>query len=127
MGIMNPAPLHFNRFSPLLTNENRVSGIVLRTTNSYVRNYKQNMQNKPNFKKTQMNVNTFITTSYEQRTMNYELKNKPNSNPNKPNSNPISAQKMPKLIQNKPNYRKTKMNENLFAEKNHKNETTCAI
>ena len=47
------------------------------------------MRNKPNFTKTQMNLTSFLTTNYEQRTMNYEVKNKPNSNPiqtqNKPN------------------------------------------
>jgi hypothetical protein len=56
------------------------------TTNSYVRNYKQNMQNKPNFQKSQMNVNTVITMNYEQRTMNDEKK----QTQFKPNSNPIS-------------------------------------
>jgi hypothetical protein len=35
------------------------------------------MQNKPNFRKTQMNVTYFISKNYEQRTMNNELKNKP--------------------------------------------------
>ena len=43
------------------------------------------MRNKPNFRKTQMNLTSFLTTNYEQRTMNYEVKNKPNSNPIKPN------------------------------------------
>jgi release factor glutamine methyltransferase len=51
------------------------------------------MQNEPNFRKSQMNVNTFITMNYEQRTMNDEIKNKPNSNPKqsqyKPKTNPI--------------------------------------
>jgi len=66
------------------------------------------LTNKANFQKSQTNVNTFITMNYEQRTMNYEIKNKPNSNPiqsqfkanskpiqtqNKPNSNPISRAK----------------------------------
>jgi len=32
-----------------------------------------------------MNVSTFITMNYEQRTMNYEIKNKPKTNPIKPN------------------------------------------
>ena len=36
------------------------------------------MQNEPNSQKTQMNVNAVITTNYEQRTMNYEIKNEPN-------------------------------------------------
>ena len=66
------------------------------TTKDYVRNYKQNMQNKPNFQKSQMNVSSVITMNYEQRTMNDELKNKPNSKPIqsqfKPNTKPIQTQ-----------------------------------
>ncbi len=43
------------------------------------------MQNKPNFKKSQMNVYLYITTDYE-RKRDWTLgENKPNSNPNKPN------------------------------------------
>ncbi len=43
------------------------------------------MQNEPNFRKSQMNVNTVITMNYEQLTMNYEIKNEPKTNPNEPN------------------------------------------
>ncbi len=47
------------------------------------------MQNKPNLLNAQMNVSSAITMNYEQLTMNYANKNKPNSNPiqtqNKPN------------------------------------------
>jgi hypothetical protein len=39
------------------------------------------LTNKANFRKSQMNVNSVITMNYEQRTMNYEIKNKANSNP----------------------------------------------
>jgi len=71
----------------------------LRSTKDYVRNYKQNMQNKANFRKSQMNVNAFITMNYEQSTMNYEIKNKPNSKPIqsqfKPNTKPIQSQYKP--------------------------------
>jgi len=43
------------------------------------------MQNKPNFRKSQMNVNSLITMNYENK-RNWTLgQNKPNSNPNKPN------------------------------------------
>jgi len=43
------------------------------------------MQNKPNFRKSQMNVNLYNTTDYE-RKRNWTLgENKPNLNPNKPN------------------------------------------
>ena len=75
----------------------------IRSTKDYVRNYKQNMQNKANFQKSQMNVSTVITMNYEQRTMNYEIKNKPNSNPKqtqyKPNTNPIQTQYKAKQTQ----------------------------
>jgi len=43
------------------------------------------MQNKPNFQDTQMNVNPYNTTHYE-NISNWTLgQNKPNSNPIKPN------------------------------------------
>jgi hypothetical protein len=39
------------------------------------------MQNKPNFRKSQMNVNTYNTTEYENK-RNWTIgQNKPNSNP----------------------------------------------
>jgi len=54
------------------------------------------LTNKANFRKSQMNVSTVITMNYEQRTMNDELKNKPNTNPiqsqYKANTNPIQTQ-----------------------------------
>jgi len=43
------------------------------------------MQNKPNFRKSQMNVNTYNTTDYENK-RNWTL------GQNKPNSNPIQTQ-----------------------------------
>jgi len=43
------------------------------------------MQNEPNFPDTQMNVTSYNTRNYEQRTMNYEHKNEPKTNPNEPN------------------------------------------
>jgi len=39
------------------------------------------MQNKPNFQNGKMNVRPVKTMNYEQLTMNYANKNKPNSNP----------------------------------------------
>ena len=43
------------------------------------------MQNEPNFRKSQMNVNLYNTTDYENKS-NWTLgENKPNSNPNKAN------------------------------------------
>ncbi len=54
------------------------------------------MQNKPNFQKSQMNLNLYNTTAYE-RKRNWTLSE------NKPNSNPI-----------KPNFKRAKMNVNLY-------------
>jgi len=51
------------------------------------------MQNKANFRKSQMNLSSAITTNYEQLTMNYANKNKPNQTQfpkgqNEPKMNP---------------------------------------
>ena len=47
------------------------------------------MQNKPNLLNAQMNVSSAITMNYEQKTMNYANKNKPNTNPIRTQSKPI--------------------------------------
>jgi len=39
------------------------------------------MQNKPNLLNAQMNLSSVITMNYEQLTMNYANKNKPNTKP----------------------------------------------
>jgi hypothetical protein len=43
------------------------------------------MQNKPNFRKAKMNINTYYTKAYNNKTAFRRVKNKPNSNPIKPN------------------------------------------
>ncbi len=63
------------------------------------------MQNKPNFPKSQMNVNTYNTTEYENNS-NWTL------GENKPNSNPI-----------KPNLRKVKMSAKVYVIEDYENET----
>ncbi len=60
------------------------------------------MQNKPNFPKSQMNVNPYNTTNYENK-CNWTI------GQNKPNSNPI-----------KPNFKKAKMNVNLTLTKDYR-------
>jgi len=55
------------------------------------------LTNKANFRKSQMNVNTVITMNYEQRTMNYEIKNKANSNPIQSQTKPILEAKHAEL------------------------------
>jgi len=57
------------------------------------------LTNKPNFRKSQMNVSSVISKNYEQLTMNNEIKNKPNTKPIqsqfKPNTNPKQSQTNP--------------------------------
>ncbi len=43
------------------------------------------MQNEPNFRKSQMNVNKVLTNAYEEKTLGEHGKNEPNTNPNEPN------------------------------------------
>jgi len=91
MSIENPTLAHFRHFSSLLTN----------FPSTLVESALQNhlfMQNKANFRKSQMNVNSCFTMKYEQRTMNYEIK----TNPNEPKTNPILANKTPIRTQFKP-------------------------
>jgi hypothetical protein len=61
------------------------------------------LTNKPNFLDDQMNVTSFIITNYEQRTMNYVIKNKAKTNPiqtqYKANSKSIRTQFKPKQTQ----------------------------
>jgi len=57
----------------------------IQSTNYYVRNYQRNMQNKPNFRKTKMNLILFYTKDYKNLIPLAGQKNKPNSNPIKPN------------------------------------------
>ncbi len=54
------------------------------------------MQNKPNFRKSQMNVNKVLTKNYENKTLSERRKNKAKTNP-------IQTQSNPKQSQNKPN------------------------
>ena len=73
MGIENQTLVHFRHFrhfSSLLTIF--PSTLVERTLQ-----IAPFMQNKPNFRKSQVNVSAVITMNYEQRTMNYEVKNEP--------------------------------------------------
>jgi len=67
------------------------------------------LTNKPNFRKSQMNVNNLITMDYEKKDTWSSGKNKPNTKPiqtqYKPNSKPIQTQFKPKQTQ----FRRKKM------------------
>ena len=68
-------------------------------TKDYVRKYKRIMQNKPNFQKSQMNVNLYNTTAYENKHDWTLGENKPNSNPIQANFNAYQTQFKPKQTQ----------------------------
>jgi hypothetical protein len=55
--------------------------------------------NKPNFRKSQINVSKVLTKDYDNKTLSGHGKNKPNTNPiqtqYKPNTNPIQTQYKP--------------------------------
>jgi hypothetical protein len=61
------------------------------------------LTNKPNLLDGQINVSSIIITNYEQRTMNYEIKNKAKTNPiqtqYKANTNPKQTRFKPKQTQ----------------------------
>jgi len=67
------------------------------------------MQNKANFRKSQMNVRPLVI-------MNYERKSDWTPGENKPNSNP-----------NKPNFRKAKMNVNSLITKDYRKNDDFAV
>ncbi len=67
------------------------------------------MQNKPNFRKSQMNVNPYNAREYENK-FNRTL------GQNKPNSNPI-----------KPNFQKVKMNVNLYVIEDYRKTDDFAV
>ncbi len=100
MSIENPTLAHFRHFSSLYS--------PLHLSRSL---YKSPifMQNKPNLQKSQMNVNLYNTTDYE-NIANWTL------GENKPNSNPI-----------KPNLQKAKMNVNSLITKDYRKKDDFVV
>ncbi len=76
-----------NRYETRLTQPKRAAqpSNEIQSTKDYVRNYKRFMQNKPNVKAAQINVNSYMKSKYEKMDTWLSGKNKPNSNPIKPN------------------------------------------
>ena len=82
-------------------------------TKEYVRNYEQNMQNKPNFKMARINITSIMTMDYEKKSNPTLGENKPNlrkaQNERNLNSDKGLRQYLPlwspeKQTQNKPNF-----------------------
>ncbi len=102
MSINYPTLAHFRHFSSLFTNLPSTSVESALQISSF-------MQNKPNFQKSQMNVNLYNTTAYENK-RNWTL------GQSKPNSNPI-----------KPNCRKAQMNVNSLITKDYRKKDDFAV
>ena len=68
------------------------------------------MQNKANFRKSQMNVNKVLTKDYEERTLGERGKTKP-IKANQSQLKPIQTQLKPIKCQNKPNTKPNKPNQ----------------
>ena len=104
-----PTLAHFRHFSSLFNNFPStlvVSALQIRLF----------MQNKPNFRKSQMNASRVSTRDYENKTLGQRGKNKANSKPNKPNSKPIKA-----------NLQNAQMNVNKVITKDYENKSNWAI
>jgi hypothetical protein len=76
--------------------------VAIRSTKVYVRKNKSFLQNKPNFRKSQMNVNNVLTTNYDKMDTWSIGKNKPNTNPIQTQSKPKQTQYKAKQSQTKP-------------------------
>jgi hypothetical protein len=91
----------FNQRNPWLINDLRAFGIFT-TVESSLQNHLF-MQNKPKFRKSQMNVSVYITREYEEMDTWSSGKNKAKTNPIqtqfKANTNPIQSQFKPKQTQ----------------------------
>jgi hypothetical protein len=76
-----------------LSGELRISSLCyINSTNSYVRIYKQIMQNKPKVKYAKINVSSFVTSNYAHVGHLVIQTNKAKTNPIKAKTNPIQSQ-----------------------------------
>ena len=99
MSIENPTLANFRHFSSLLTNF--PSTLVESALQIHLF-----LQNEPNFRKSQMNINKVLTRDYEKRTLGGVGK----TNPKRTQSNPILGQKLQKRTPNKPQTNPNKAN-----------------
>ena len=106
MSIENPTLAHFRHFrhfSSLLT---IFPLYICRDTFTNVVSALQIelfMQNKPNFRKSQVNVTDLLKRNYKQMDTWSIRKKQSQTKPNKPKTNPILANKTPERTQFKPN------------------------
>jgi hypothetical protein len=83
------------------------------------------LQNKPNFKKSQMNVNKVLTRDYEKRTLGERGKTNPKQTQNKAKTNPNKANFHPKNQLPPPKQTQTNPKQTQF-QRQKKPPETCA-
>jgi len=109
-----------------ITNYHGASGTISTTVENPLQ-ISPFLTNKPNFRKSQMNVNVFITMSYEKKDTWWTGKNKANSKPiqtqYKANSNPKQTQFKPNT---KPISERPKMNVNKVLTRDYENKSHFA-
>ena len=88
------------------------------------------MQNKPNFRKSQVNVSIFSKMAYENKHNRILSQNKPNQTRFKPNLSqlkPISMPIKPNSNPNKPNFKKAQMNVSLTLTKDYRKKDDFVV
>ncbi len=83
---MNLGNLYFDIVSHFVLRISYFASLGIFTTVKSSLQIRLFMQNEPNFRKSQMNVNKVLTKDYEKRTLGQRGKNEPKTNPNKANS-----------------------------------------
>jgi len=73
-----------NRRNPRLINDLQLRILTYEKINLF-------LQNEPNFRKSQMNVNRVLTREYEKKTLGEHGKNEPKTNPKRTQTNPNEA------------------------------------
>ncbi|MDH4240413.1 MAG: hypothetical protein OEW48_12700 [Phycisphaerae bacterium] len=100
--VLNLCHLYFNIVSDFVLRFSYFAGLGISTLVERSLQIHLFMQNKPNFRKSQMSVNSLITADYEQLDTWSIGKNKPKTNPIQTQTNPILANKTPIQTQFKP-------------------------
>jgi hypothetical protein len=78
-----------NSKSQIVNSKSQMDPAKRQSTKEYVRNYQQNLQNKPNFRNAKMNVTACLTRNYDNICACRVPENKPNSKPIQTQTNPI--------------------------------------
>jgi hypothetical protein len=99
---LNLGHLYFDIVSNFVLRISYFAGLGIFTTVKSSLQIRLFMQNEPNFRKSQMNVNKVLTKDYDTKDTWSIGKNEPKTNPNEPKTNPIKAKTNPIQTQSKP-------------------------